>query len=190
MEFLWPILAKIELICQQTQVSGVNPSSGVPERMTGGWWGGLAMLTIEQMLLECTVWQQTRDEYYTAESLRTLFETIPEACIVEFLREAGFFYIIWKAIYSVQHIIRITHQLKKFGLDFTFAVVESQAVLLCHLHQVDEVLVMFLFYSAKNHHVVGDVDHALVALVICCLRLWGSSETMNTLLSSANNLSL
>ena len=43
MEFLWPILAKIELICQQTQVSGVNPSSGVPERMTGGWWGGLAM---------------------------------------------------------------------------------------------------------------------------------------------------
>ena len=45
MEFLWPILAKIELICQQTQVSGVNPSSGVPERMTGGWWGGLAMIT-------------------------------------------------------------------------------------------------------------------------------------------------
>ena len=43
MEFLWPILAKIELICQQTQVSGANPSSGVPERMTGGWWGGLAM---------------------------------------------------------------------------------------------------------------------------------------------------
>ena len=147
-------------------------------------------LTIEHMLLECTVLQQTRDEYYTAESLRTLFETIPEACIVEFLREAGFFYLIWKAIYSVQHIIRITHQLKKFGLDFTFAVVECQAVLLCHLHQVDEVLVMFLFYSAKNHHVVGDVDHALVALVICCLRLWGSSETMNTLLSSANNLSL
>ena len=43
MEFLWPILAKIELICQQTQVSGANPSSGVPERMAGGWWGGLAM---------------------------------------------------------------------------------------------------------------------------------------------------
>ena len=36
MESLWPILAKIELICQQTQpVSGANPSSGVPERMTG-----------------------------------------------------------------------------------------------------------------------------------------------------------
>ena len=44
MEFLWPILAKIELICQQPQVNGAHPRSGVPERMTGGWWGGLAMM--------------------------------------------------------------------------------------------------------------------------------------------------
>ena len=72
-------------------------------------------LTIEHMLLECTVLQQIRDEYYTAESLRTLFGTITEACIVEFLREAGFFYLIWKAIYSIQHIIKITDQLTKFG---------------------------------------------------------------------------
>ena len=73
-------------------------------------------LTIEHMLLECTVLQQIRDEYYTADSLRTLFDTIPETCIVEFLREAGFFYLIWKAIYQVQHIIRITHQLTKSGI--------------------------------------------------------------------------
>ena len=72
-------------------------------------------LTIEHMLLECTVWQQIRDDYYTAESLRTLFETIPEACIIEFMREAGLFYLIWKAIYSIQHIIKITEQLTKFG---------------------------------------------------------------------------
>ena len=71
-------------------------------------------LTIEHMLVECTVLQQIRDEYYTAESLRAHFEIIPEACIVEFLREAGFFYLIWQAIYSIQHIIRITHQLTKF----------------------------------------------------------------------------
>ena len=51
-------------------------------------------LTIEHMLLECTVLQQIRDEYYIADSLRTLFETIPDTCIVEFLREAGFFYLI------------------------------------------------------------------------------------------------
>ena len=68
------------------------------------------------MLLECTVLQQIRDEYYTADSLRTLFETIPQTCIVEFLREAGFFYLIWKAIYPVQHIIGITHQLTEFRI--------------------------------------------------------------------------
>ena len=73
-------------------------------------------LTIEHMLLECTVLQQIRNEYYTADSLRTLFETIPETCIVEFLREAGFFYQICKAIYPVQDIIRITHQITKFWI--------------------------------------------------------------------------
>ena len=72
-------------------------------------------LTIEHMLLECTVLQQIHDEYYIAESLSTIFETIPEACIVEFLREAGLFYLIWQAIHSIQHIIRITHQLTKFS---------------------------------------------------------------------------
>ena len=51
-------------------------------------------LTLEHMLLECTVLKHSRDEYYTADSLGTLFETVPEACIVEFLREAGFFYLI------------------------------------------------------------------------------------------------
>ena len=52
-------------------------------------------LTIEHMLLECAVLQECRDEYYTVDSLNALFETIPETCIVEFLRETGFFYLIW-----------------------------------------------------------------------------------------------
>ena len=52
-------------------------------------------LTIEHMLLECAVLQECRDEYYTVDSLNALFETIPETCIVKFLREAGFFYLIW-----------------------------------------------------------------------------------------------
>ena len=50
LKFIWSfykqILAKIELICQQPtmpQVSGAQPSSGVPERMAGGSQGGLAM---------------------------------------------------------------------------------------------------------------------------------------------------
>ena len=53
-------------------------------------------LTIDHMLLECAVLQECRDEYYTADSLNTLFETIPETCIVEFLREVGFYYLIWR----------------------------------------------------------------------------------------------
>ena len=44
------------------------------------------------MLLESAVLQECRDEYYTAGSLNTPFETILETCIVEFLEEAGFFY--------------------------------------------------------------------------------------------------
>ena len=52
-------------------------------------------LTIDHMLLECAVLQECRDEYYTADSLNTLFETIPETCIAEFLWEVGFFYLIW-----------------------------------------------------------------------------------------------
>ena len=52
-------------------------------------------LTIDHMLLECATLQEIRDEHYTADSLKTLFEKIPETCIVEFLREAGFFYLIW-----------------------------------------------------------------------------------------------
>ena len=56
-------------------------------------------LTIDHMLLECALLQECRDEYYTVNSLNALFETIPETCIVEFLREAGFFYLIWYNIY-------------------------------------------------------------------------------------------
>ena len=52
-------------------------------------------LTIDHMLLECALLQECRDEYYTVDSLNALFETIPETGIVEFLREAGFFYLIW-----------------------------------------------------------------------------------------------
>ena len=75
-------------------------------------------LTIEHMLLECTVLQQNHNEYYTVDSLGTLFETIPEACIVEFLREAGFFYLIWMAIYPEQPLIQISHQTTRFWTRF------------------------------------------------------------------------
>ena len=74
----------------------------------------LQTLTVEHMLLECTVLQQNCDEYYNVDSLGTLFETIPEACIIEFLREAGFFYLIWMAIYPEQPLSQISHQATRF----------------------------------------------------------------------------
>ena len=60
------------------------------------------ILTIEHIFLECTVLQHSRDGYFTVDSLRTLFETITEACIIDFLREAGFYYRIWMAVYPIQ----------------------------------------------------------------------------------------
>ena len=44
-------------------------------------------MTIDHIFLECIVLQKS-DDNHTADSLKTLFETIPEACVV-FLREAG-----------------------------------------------------------------------------------------------------
>ena len=70
-------------------------------------------LTIDHMLLECTVLQQSRNEYYTADSLGSLFEMVPETCIVEFLREAGFLYLIWITIYPEQLLIEISHQVTR-----------------------------------------------------------------------------
>ena len=52
-------------------------------------------LTIDHMLMECALLQEWRDEYYKVDSLSVLFETIPQTCIVEFLWEARFFYLIW-----------------------------------------------------------------------------------------------
>ena len=52
------------------------------------------MLTIDHVLQECAVLQESRDGYYTTDSLNTLFETVPETCIIEYMQEAGFFYLI------------------------------------------------------------------------------------------------
>ena len=57
-------------------------------------------LTIDHMLLECAMLQECRDEYYTVDSLNSLFQKITEACIVEFQWEAGFFYLIWCNLFT------------------------------------------------------------------------------------------
>ena len=45
-------------------------------------------------------------------SLGTFFETIPKACIIEFPRETGAFYLIWMAIFLLQHNHTCAGQLK------------------------------------------------------------------------------
>ena len=52
------------------------------------------VLTLEHMLLECATLQQTRDGHYWADNLKTLFQTVSEKQIVEYLRDAGFYYLI------------------------------------------------------------------------------------------------
>ena len=71
-------------------------------------------LSIDHMLLECALLQECRDEYYTTVSLNTLFETILETCILEFLWEAGFFYLIWVVRHSIHLITWITPDLMEF----------------------------------------------------------------------------
>ena len=62
------------------------------------------------MLQECTVLQQSRNEYCTTDFL---FETFPGACTVGFRREDEFLYLLWMAVYPLQFRIRFSHQLKK-----------------------------------------------------------------------------
>ena len=42
-------------------------------------------LTIQRMILECAVLQESHDDYYTVVPLNTVFETIPEIFLVEFI---------------------------------------------------------------------------------------------------------
>ena len=102
MEFLWPILAKMELICQQTQVSGVNPSSGVPERMTGGWWDGLAMVLTPicyVLLSQCKLFIQRNlvNMKWNAGLYLSLFCT-HLVCLNQGLNQASNFFLITQCI--------------------------------------------------------------------------------------------
>ena len=66
------------------------------------------------MLIECALLQESRDEYYTADSLSTLFGTTPETFIVEFLGEEGLFYLIWTVRHSIQSLTWTIIKLMQF----------------------------------------------------------------------------
>ena len=52
--------------------------------------------------------------YSTAGSLKTLFETIPETCVMNFCEKPGYFYLIWTVKYSMEFLIWISSQLMQF----------------------------------------------------------------------------
>ena len=51
-------------------------------------------LSREHILLECGTVQELRGEFYEADSLTSLFECVRPLAIIEYLKEAGFFYLI------------------------------------------------------------------------------------------------
>ena len=53
-------------------------------------------LSREHILLECGTVQELRGEFYEADSLTSLFECVRPLAIIEYLKEAGFFYLIWQ----------------------------------------------------------------------------------------------
>ena len=71
-------------------------------------------LTNDHILLWCAVLQECRDKYYTADSMSYLFEIIPETCIVKFLREAGYCYLIWMVRHSIQSLTWTNPKLMHF----------------------------------------------------------------------------
>ena len=87
-------------------------------------------LTIDHMLLECAVLRESRDEYCIADSLDTIFETIYETCIVEFLQEAGFFYLIWTVRHSIQSLSWTVPKLKQH-FDFMCTISDMNGHIFC-----------------------------------------------------------
>ena len=62
-------------------------------------------LSREHILLECGTVQELRGEFYEADSLTSLFECVRPLAIIEYLKEAGFFYLIWQVYeYEIRNV--------------------------------------------------------------------------------------
>ena len=57
-------------------------------------------LSREHILLEWGTVQELCGEFYEADSLTSLFECVRPLAIIEYLKEAGFFYLIWRVYES------------------------------------------------------------------------------------------
>ena len=66
------------------------------------------IFTADNMLMECTVLQESHDGYYTVDWLKIPFKTIPEACILGFLRGAEIFTYGWPDFDMVRYLLQFS----------------------------------------------------------------------------------
>ena len=63
-------------------------------------------LSREHILLECGIVQELRGKFYEVDSLTSLFECVRPLAIIEYLKEAGFFYLIWQVYESEKRNVK------------------------------------------------------------------------------------
>ena len=56
-------------------------------------------LTVEHVLLHCPTWNAIRANHFTTTSLLNLFSNVTSRCIVDFIKEIGFYRRIWSPRY-------------------------------------------------------------------------------------------
>ena len=54
-----------------------------------------ASYTIQHILIDCTDFAPIRANYYSVDSLKTLFDTVPIHAIISFLKEIALYYKLW-----------------------------------------------------------------------------------------------
>ena len=75
-------------------------------------------LSREQILLECGTVQELRDKFYEADSLTSIFKCVRPLAIIEYLKEAGFFHLIWRVYESEIRNVK-SHKPQKSRLPHT-----------------------------------------------------------------------
>ena len=69
-------------------------------------WGDI----VEHVLLRCQTWNAIRANYFTVTNLSDLFSNVTSRCIVDFIKEIGFYRRVWSPfcfylVYKKLHLI-------------------------------------------------------------------------------------
>ena len=57
-------------------------------------------LTVEHVLLHCPTWNAIRANHFTVTNLLDLFNQVTPRCIIDFIKEIGFYHRIWSSIFT------------------------------------------------------------------------------------------